>query len=43
MQCLSTVAIVRSELNSWRWALGQATILTALAYLLAWVTHLILS
>ena len=43
MQCLSTVAIVRSELNSWRWALGQATVLTALAYLLAWVTHLILS
>ena len=43
MQCLSTVAIVRSELNSWRWALGQATVLTALAYLLAWVTHLVLS
>ena len=43
MQCLSTVAIVRSELNSWRWALGQAAVLTALAYVLAWVTHLILS
>ena len=43
MQCLSTVAIVRSELNSWPWALGQATVLTALAYFLAWVTHLILS
>ena len=43
MQCLSTVAIVRSELQSWRWALGQAVGLTALAYLLAWLTHVILS
>ena len=43
MQCLSTVAIVRSELNSWRWALGQAVALTSLAYLLAWMTHALLS
>ena len=43
MQCLSTVAIVRSELNSWRWALGQASALTILAYLLAWLTHVVLS
>ena len=43
MQCLSTVAIVRSELNSWRWALGQAVGLTSLAYLLAWLTHALLS
>ena len=43
MQCLSTVAIVRSELQSWRWALGQAAGLTGLAYLLAWLTHFLLS
>ena len=43
MQCLSTVAIVRSELNSWSWALAQAVGLTVLAYLLAWATHAILA
>ena len=43
MQCLSTVAIVRSELNSWPWALAQAVGLTVLAYLLAWATHAILA
>lgn len=40
---LSTVAIVRSELQSWRWALGQAASVTGLAYLLAWLTHALLS
>ena len=43
MQCLSTVAIVRSELKSLRWALGQAAGLTGLAYILAWITHVLLS
>jgi ferrous iron transport protein B len=43
MQCLSTVAIVRSELKSWRWALGQAVGLTFVAYILAWLTHFLLS
>ena len=43
MQCLSTIAIVRSELKSWRWAVGQAVGLTGLAYLFAWMTHVILS
>ena len=43
MQCLSTVAIVRSELKSWRWALGQVAGLTGLAYILAWITHVLLS
>ena len=43
MQCLSTVAIVRSELNSWPWALGQAATLTLLAYVLAWITHAVLA
>ncbi len=43
MQCLSTVAIVRSELNSWPWALAQAIGLTVLAYFLAWATHALLA
>ena len=43
MQCMSTVAIVRSELKSWSWAVGQAVGLTLLAYVLAWLTHVALS
>ena len=43
MQCLSTLAVVRSELKSWGWALGQTLGLTLLAYVLAWLTHSLLS
>ncbi len=32
MQCISTVAIVRRETNSWRWPLFQIAYMTALAY-----------
>ncbi len=32
MQCISTVAIVRREMNSWGWALFQVGYMTALAY-----------
>ena len=32
MQCLSTVAIVRRETNSWKWPLIQIAYMTALAY-----------
>ncbi len=33
MQCISTVAIVRRETNSWRWPLFQIAYMTALAWL----------
>lgn len=33
MQCISTVAIVRRETNSWRWPLLQIAYMTLLAYL----------
>jgi ferrous iron transport protein B len=32
MQCLSTVAIVRRETNSWKWPAFQIGYMTALAY-----------
>jgi ferrous iron transport protein B len=32
MQCLSTLAVVRRETNSWRWPLFQLFYMTALAY-----------
>ncbi|HEY8559969.1 MAG TPA: ferrous iron transport protein B [Pyrinomonadaceae bacterium] len=39
MQCVSTVAIVRRETNSWGWTLFMVAYMTALAYLAAFVTY----
>ena len=38
-QCLSTLAVVRRETNSWRYPLYMATYLFALAYLAAFITY----
>jgi ferrous iron transport protein B len=38
-QCLSTLAIVRRETNSWRYPAIMAGYLFALAYAAAWVTY----
>lgn len=35
MQCMSTLAIVRRETNSWKWPIYQLTGMTALAYVVA--------
>jgi ferrous iron transport protein B len=37
-QCLSTLAVVRRETNSWRYPLLMAAYLFGLAYLAAWLT-----
>lgn len=39
MQCVSTVAVVRRETNSWRWPLFQFAYMTALAWVLAFATR----
>ncbi len=39
LQCMSTIAIVRRETNSWRWPLFQFGYLTLLAYLGALVVY----
>jgi ferrous iron transport protein B len=39
MQCLSTVAIVRRETNSWRWPLFQIAYMNALAWIAAFVVY----
>ncbi|MBK9152930.1 MAG: ferrous iron transport protein B [Chloracidobacterium sp.] len=39
MQCMSTVAIVRRETNSWRWPLFMVVYMTFLAYAAAFVTY----
>ena len=39
MQCMSTVAVVRRETNSWAWALFMVGYMTGLAYLAAFLTY----
>jgi ferrous iron transport protein B len=39
LQCVSTVAIVRRETNSWKWPVFQWVYMTALAWLFAFVTY----
>ncbi|MBI3875941.1 MAG: ferrous iron transport protein B [Verrucomicrobia bacterium] len=39
LQCVSTVAIVRRETNSWKWPLIQWLYMGALAWLLAFITY----
>ncbi|MFN2453643.1 MAG: ferrous iron transport protein B [Pyrinomonadaceae bacterium] len=39
LQCMSTVAIVRRETNSWRWPLFMIGYMTALAYLASFITY----
>ena len=39
MQCMSTVAIVRRETNSWKWTLFMVAYMTGLAYLAAIATY----
>jgi ferrous iron transport protein B len=39
LQCVSTVAIVRRETNSWKWPLFQLAYLTSLAWVLAFITY----
>jgi ferrous iron transport protein B len=39
MQCISTIAIVRRETNSWRWPLAQFAYMTGVAYVAAWAAY----
>jgi ferrous iron transport protein B len=39
LQCVSTIAIVRRETNSWKWPLFQFTYMAVLAWTLAFVTY----
>jgi ferrous iron transport protein B len=38
-QCMSTIAVVRRETNSWRWPAFMFTYMTALAYVGALLVH----
>lgn len=39
MQCMSTVAVVRRETNSWSWPLFMIVYMTGLAYLVSFATY----
>ncbi len=39
MQCMSTIAVVRRETNSWSWPLFMTAYMTALAYVAALITY----
>ena len=43
MQCMSTLAVVRRETGTWKWPIVQLIYMTALAYLLSFLTYQILS
>ncbi|MEJ7625663.1 MAG: ferrous iron transport protein B [Ferruginibacter sp.] len=42
MQCMSTVAIVKRETRSWKWAIIQVVYMTALAYLMSLLVYQLL-
>src|SRR5690554_3851651 len=42
MQCMSTLAIVKRETNSWKWPMWQLVVMTAIAYVLSLAAYQIL-
>lgn len=43
MQCMSTLAVVKRETNSWKWPILQLFFMTGLAYLVSFITYSVLS
>ena len=43
MQCMSTLAIVKKETNSWKWPMAQLFFMTTLAYFASFFVYQILS
>jgi len=42
MQCMSTLAIVKRETNSWKWPLAQLVVMTSIAYIVALIAFQLL-
>ncbi|MEN8137795.1 MAG: ferrous iron transport protein B [Bacteroidota bacterium] len=42
MQCMSTIAIVKRETNSWKWPIIQTVYMTGLAYILSFIVYQLL-
>ncbi len=43
MQCMSTLVVVKQETGKWKWAVIQFLFMGALAYLMAWLTYIVMS
>ena len=43
MQCMSTLAVVKKETNSWKWPALQLIIMTFIAYLAALIVYQLIS
>jgi len=39
MQCMSTLAIVKRETNTWKWPMWQLVVMTAIAYVLSLIAY----
>ena len=42
MQCMSTLAIVKRETNSWRWPMAQLVFMSVFAYIVALIAYQVL-
>ena len=42
MQCVSTLAVVKRETNSWKWPVGQLVLMSLFAYIVALVAYQVL-
>jgi len=43
MQCMSTLAVVKKETNSWKWPTLQFFIMTLIAYLVSLIAYQLIS
>jgi len=43
MQCMSTLAVVKKETNTWKWPMIQLLSMTLLAYIISLISYQILS
>lgn len=42
MQCISTLAIVKKETNSWKWPIIQLVVMSGFAYIVALIAYQVL-
>ena len=42
MQCMSTLAVVKRETNSWKWPAGQLVFMSLFAYIVALIAYQLL-
>ena len=43
MQCMSTLAVVKRETNSWKWPAGQLVFMSLFAYIVALIAYQLLN